>query len=148
VCEVKVKRAAKKKSANGLNVGHEWIEWKDASMGFWPVEPYDNILSTPGERRMPDPYEGQKASRTWTTKRNVRGWLSDLLFGQRKLVDGKGRGKSCKCATCEEIIDCMKRYSDRYDPKQNAAGVTYKLVSNNCRVFVAVVLRVCCLAKE
>jgi RHS repeat-associated protein len=136
VCGVKIYRQTKKYENGRINVGHEWIEYSSGSMGFgsmgfWPTS---SIFLSKGVVYRPDLKvydEGDKLS--WDTKR-ISSWF------WAKLEYGKGKGTKCKCATCEDIIDCMEKVADHWD-----AHKYYTVFGQNCRHFVVTATSRCCL---
>ncbi len=66
------------------------------------------------------------------------GKWDERLYIQKKgqLESGHGKGKSCVCATNDEIIDCLRKYP---------VLKPYEVLSNNCHSDVTKAARACCL---
>jgi len=111
-----------------ISVGHDWFEYPHGSMGFWPR---GSIWSSDSVVLRPDPYEGTR-DKNWHTMK------SDSC--KRKLEYGSGKGKKCKCAICNEVLDCLQKLGDYWD-----AHMRFKLLTRNCRHFVKAGLKKCCL---
>ena len=58
----------------------------------------------------------------------------------RKLMAGSAKGKSCKCATCGEVSDCVLKAYHEWMTSSN-----YAPIGNNCHTGVAISLSKCCL---
>ena len=124
-----------------FTVGHEWIEIgaKDG-FGFWPAG--GNNLYTEGVVESPDTvYHGERGGTDWevTCSRPVSG-IDRHRSGILKY--GKGKGKSCKCATCDEKIDCIRKVAEIWDTQKK-----FCLIGQNCRSFVSDALSSCGLRK-
>ncbi|MBV6501546.1 MAG: hypothetical protein CJBNEKGG_04060 [Prosthecobacter sp.] len=119
-------------SQGAINVGHEWAEIKGQGYGFWPT-PGTNIWLTTGfVYHGNDPYTGKRDGQNWETERIIDHPLYNTLRG------GKASGKKVKCATCEEITDCIREVFKEWD------GAIYSLPYQNCRDAVFTVLFMRC----
>ncbi|AQQ71439.1 YD repeat (two copies) [Limihaloglobus sulfuriphilus] len=127
-CGVVVKRTTSRGST-GENRGHEWISWQGGSISFWP-----NGAGQPGKEWSvfsPDPLDGHFLYTTlWSTKQRKRG----------NLRWGGGKGTSCKCATCKDIVSCV---SSSPDPGWQSFSMI-----NNCRRYTRRTIKGCCLKRE
>lgn len=131
-CGVVVKRFVVRDSS-WIDMGHEWLSTGSGSIGFWP-----NGAGIPGREWSvfsPDP--GESSSKApdivWDTNRD-NGW-----FNEKKLKWGTGAGKKCCAATCSDITSCVLSSPD--------PGWRNNAIFNNCRKFVDVTLKGCCLSK-
>lgn len=115
-----------------INVGHRWLEFPGGSMGFYPT---GNPWFSLGVIERPDSYEG----------------TGKLLYKPRKkeyfgkLKFGSAAGKKCKCATCKDIVSCLK--GSGYYYTSAPWYKYYMLAGNNCRHFVGYAVGSCCLKR-
>ena len=105
-------------------------------MGFWP-EDDDHVWNDPGKVEDPDPYGNTDGVRTWKTHIPPEG-----LRKYTRMWAGKAKGKPCKCATCDEVMDCMQKMKDEWNKKN------YQLFGQNCNHFVLDVEQSCCIEEE
>ncbi len=132
VCSVVVKRFVITGSS-WIDLGHEWLSTGSGSIGFWP-----NGAGIPGREWSvfsPDPGESSLKAPDiiWDTKRD-NGW-----FNEKKINWGTGKGKKCCTATCSDITSCVLSSPD--------PGWKDMPIFNNCRTFVSLTLKGCCLSK-
>jgi RHS repeat-associated protein len=124
-CGVVVNRtkATMMSSFISINAGHEWIVYSGNSVGFWPNRNWSVIRPDPAEQA------GVRVCWQWETKQLKHG----------KLKWGSAAGTECKCATCDQITDCLN----------NAPNPGWRRWSafNNCRRFTGWALDGCCLKK-
>jgi RHS repeat-associated protein len=125
VCGVIVKRTTAYMPVSGskVNAGHEWIVYPGGSIGFWPNRNWQVISPDPAEAG------GVKATTTWDTDKRK--------FG--KLRWGTGKGKKVKCASCSEIVSCLKSAPN--------PGWRSCSIYSNCRRFARWALSGCGLKK-
>ncbi|HUW18680.1 MAG TPA: RHS repeat-associated core domain-containing protein [Sedimentisphaerales bacterium] len=114
-----------------VNIGHDWIEYPGGSMGFWPT---GSIWGSDGWVARADPHEGDWSGTNYGTVKSDSCW--------RDLKYGSGKGNKCRCATCEEIYDCLEHIAIKWD-----ADMRFDPASQNCRHFAAAALTKCCLNK-
>jgi RHS repeat-associated protein len=112
-----------------ISFGHEWIEYPGASMGFWPT---GSVWGSDGSVLRPDPHAGDYSGTNWLTVKSESCW--------RDLKYGSGKGVKCLCATCAEVMDCLKHIAIKWD-----ADNDFSVVFQNCRHFRRRALLKCCL---
>ena len=104
-------------------------------MGFYPKGDI-KLGSAEGVVLRPDP-EGKRETvdREWTTSRRNGWWIF-----RETMENGKGKGKDCRCVTCDEIIDCMEKRGDYWGGMKR-----WSLLDFDCRNFVLAATNGCCL---
>ena len=132
-CGVTVRRINVNLSIHDL--GHTWLNYPGNTMGFWPSGEIKWDNSADGHVARPDPDASKPFDQEWTTSRMTGLWVLNFT-----LLDGKGKGKDCRCATCDEIIDCMEKRGDFY-----GRVTRWSLLAFDCRTFVVAATNGCCL---
>jgi len=134
--------------ANDL-YGHWWVEFEEESYGWWPasgVTLLTTFTGVPGQLNgtlsmhlfglassTRDGHHGDPADREFHPRRR-RGFL-----GRGELEHGDGEGHSCRCASTEEIQDCLRGFAAQY-----SGNWSYPW-GQNCHSFQRGALRECCL---
>ncbi len=133
-----------KKSSGEDTYGHWWMEFDGESYGWWPKDPLglvDTLVGVPGELNgqtsfggtsTTDPHHGDSAEESFHPKRRDRG---ELEAGE---IVG---GTPCKCATVDEIKQCLRAYAGVY------GGSWSYPWGQNCHSFQNSAMRACCLKK-
>ncbi|MBL0927325.1 MAG: hypothetical protein IBJ11_06695 [Phycisphaerales bacterium] len=157
-CGVRVKRNLEPQ--DGLNFGHEWIEFDELTdgrlwrrgLGFWPrgwyrgrdPESSHTPNEAPSNGKVPifynnDPYTGKPKAKdrvVWPTRVKRRAVFS--INSEDKLRYGRGQGTACSKATCEDIRDCLRNFV----PDEPWEGI-----DNNCRQAARDAIEACCLVR-
>jgi hypothetical protein len=131
VCNVVANRT-KAILSSGINAGHEWIVYDGKSVGFWPNRNWQVLRPDPAEVGVPTaipPIPPARVYWQWDTVRRKSG----------KIEWGSGAGKSCACATCDDILASI-------DAAPNPGWHSFD-IRNNCRRFVKWVFKGSCLEK-
>lgn len=139
-CGVTVRRIDIPKQDNSplaRGLGHTWLDYPGGSMGFWPKGDPDltGLGTAESDMRSPDPHADDKADREWTTSRLSGWWILRFV-----LTDGKAKGRDCRCAACDEIIDCMQERGRYFERTRRWSALNF-----DCRTFVEAVANSCCL---
>ena len=106
-----------------INEGHEWIVYDGKSVGFWPKYNYSVLRPDPAAAN------GAPINWQWDTEKKTSGTIKW----------GAAAGKSCSCATCDDIIASL-------DAAPNPGWHSFP-IRNNCRRFSKWALDGSCLKK-
>jgi RHS repeat-associated protein len=143
------------KAALYVNAGHEWIEfweydggdrWWVRGLGFWPQGWYRGCNPScrpPQDQRKdasgPVPVLRENDKYTDTDGDRVVVWettRTHLSGGGRELQFGFHKGKKCRDASCEAIVDCLRNFTPT---------AKWTEVTNDCRKGARDALSACCL---
>jgi len=128
-----------KNSRENKDYGHEWLEVRGDTLGWWPKGfvsgnlLVDVLFGVEGEinRGLPqDPYSSVKVAVTvWDTLKRKTG----------ELQAGDNKGEKCKCASDSDIESCLRAFAGGYSGKWS--------LLRSCRTFSTEALSGCCLKK-
>jgi RHS repeat-associated protein len=109
--------------SSSINLGHEWIDYDGKTVGFWPNRGFVVLRPDPAAQT------GATIFWQWDTVQKKSGTIKW----------GPAAGKSCVCATCEEIMASI-------NAAPNPGWHSFE-IRNNCRRFVKWVFDGSCLKK-
>ncbi|MDD4406130.1 MAG: hypothetical protein PHO36_15385 [Parabacteroides sp.] len=149
-----------------IEFGHEWIEFDGKDYGFWPATNrfYNTLYSGTGIISEGDNNQGYEKITTWDVECRDKDTFIYVMPGtlhphgyiplrnsfktrteDAKLQGGKGSGKTCMCATCDEIKSCIRTVIGEW-----AGGHHYcpsGPLQQNCRDFIDDVQSKCAFRK-
>ena len=132
----------------GDGYGHWWVKFDGESYGWWPKAPVDTwgtIISVPGELNGQTTFGG---SSTRDPHHNDMG-AEEQFFARSNtfggLMYGSGKKKSCKCASDDEIKDCMRKFSHNF---KNIHSIWSYPLGPNCHTFQWDMMANCCIIKR
>ena len=150
-----------------ISFGHEWIEVGDSQYGFWPDnDKFLGTLYSPEGKIDEDVNRPEKSTllTQWDVECRNKDTFTYMIPGafhphgyipprnsfktitvDAKLQMGKGKDKTCCCADCDDLKECIAAVAEQW--KQGHYYCPTTPFAQNCRDFVSDVLNKCALRK-